>query len=178
MDEEKELLRKLKAGDLESFEKVLFHYEKAIFSYLYRLSASRAEAEDLTQEVFLKVYQKRKLIDPAQNFKSWLYTMATNAFYDRLRKKGRRPELFLEEENSFETISGDSTYLYIDRRKDIESALERLRPDYKTVIILFYREGFSYQEIGQMLSLSINTVKTYLRRAKESLRKYLGQDYK
>ncbi len=171
MDERK-LLIKLKAGSFAAFEELLLKYEKQIFNHAYRLTSNAGDAEDLTQEAFLRLYDKRKTIDPEKGVKNWLYTVATNATYDLFRKRKRANELFMEE-GEFETIATHSPYHNIERVKDIESALTELRPVYRSVLVLFYKEGFTYEEISELLGIPLNTVKTHIKRGKEALKKAL-----
>ena len=90
---DKKTLERLKKGQTKAFEEILSFYEKAIFNHLYRLSQNRDDAADLTQETFIKLYKNRKSVDLDKKFSSWLYKIATNCFYDWLRKKKRKPEL-------------------------------------------------------------------------------------
>lgn len=172
----KELLESVKNGDLAAFEEILFLYEKPIFNYIFRLVGRKEDAEDLTQETFLKLHKSVNLIDFEGNFKSWLYKIATNTAYDWLRKKSRKKELFIfdnDTEQHIETIAQEPTYYNIENAYDIEKALRGIKPTYKTVLLLFYYEDLDYNEISKILSVPINTVKTYLRRARLSLKKEL-----
>lgn len=172
---EKEILAEAKRGDLKSFEKILFTFEKRIFNYILAIVKHRQDAEDLTQEVFLKLYKNLKYIEPELNFRAWLYAIATNTVRDWFRKKGRQPELFIinEPDNNFETIDEDFSYYKLENTKDIRQALDSLKPAYRTVLSLFYWQGFGYEEIAQILNLPLNTVKTYIRRAKISFKEFL-----
>lgn len=171
--DERELVIKLKTGDLNSFEELLSKYERQIFNYSYRLTLKKADAEDLVQETFLRLYDKRKTLDPEQGVKNWLYTVATNAAYDIFRKRKRSNELPIGDDGEIETIEPSSPYHNIERAKDVESALERLKPQYRSALVLFYKEGFTYEEISVFLKVPLNTVKTYIRRGKEALKELL-----
>ncbi|MBI3626421.1 sigma-70 family RNA polymerase sigma factor, partial [Candidatus Uhrbacteria bacterium] len=106
------LLAKIKRGDLNAFEQMLFIYEKSIFNHLYRLVGHRQDAEDLTQETFIKVYRKAEQINPEANFRAWLYKVATNTAYDWLRQKKKLGEVLVDESenNIFETIPAKESY--------------------------------------------------------------------
>lgn len=173
---EAEIIQAALAGNPKAFDQLLGLYERKIFGYLYRLTNHPQDAEDLTQETFLKVYRALKTFDTKRKFSTWLYTVATNTAYDWLRKKQRRPELFIidDEESSFETIDPDSPYTTLAPKIDLGKALATIdKPIYRTVLLLFYRDGLSYQEIAEVLNCPLNTVKTYLRRAKQALRQAL-----
>ncbi len=174
----KNLLDSTKKGDFDSFEKILLLYEKVIFNHIYRIAGSKKDAEDLTQETFMRIYEKRSLIDPDKNFKAWLYKIATNIALDFLRKKTRQKELFLIDsaEEPFETIDEEDSYYRIGRTYDLERALGKLKPIYKTVLLLFYRDDFDYEAIAKILNVPVNTVKTHLYRAKKELKEILEKN--
>lgn len=169
---DKATLERLKNSNLKAFEAVFTLYEKAIYGYIFSMIGHKENAEDLTQEVFLKLYKNAAAINPENNFKNWLYKIATNTVYDWLRKKRQSTEMFIidDEENSFETIGGDSPYIHIEDAKDLESALDNIRPNYRRALILFYYEGMTYEEIADILEIPLNTAKTHIRRAKEALK--------
>lgn len=167
-----ETIERAKKGDLFAFEEIVSEFEKPLWNYLVRLSGSRDDAEDLIQDTFVKVYKHIKTIDPSKNIKSWIYTIATNTAYDYLRKKKREALVELDEEH--ETTSEAPAYNSVAieenmESKDVAAAIERLDALYKGPILLYYKDGFSYEEIAQMLSIPINTLKTRLSRAKKQL---------
>lgn len=171
---ETELIRAAKAGDMDSFERLIHRYERMIFNYVLRVVSRREDAEDVTQETFLKCYRRIGSLTDDGKFRSWLYAIATNTAYDWLRKRIGSRELFIidDPESNFETIA-DDTASYLEKAadaKDLDRALERIRPVYRSVLLLYYREGFEYREIAAIFSVPLNTVKTYLRRAKEALK--------
>jgi len=169
---DKNILIRAKAGDSNAFEYILSFYEKAIYNYCLRILKNSHNAKDVTQETFIKVYTHRKLIDPEKNIKTWIFTIATNTVYDFLRGKKRKNEISLEEEN--ETIlSLEAYYPQEGLVSDVERALEQINQEYKKVLLLFYQQGFQYQEIAEILAMPINTVKTHISRGKEQLKEQL-----
>ncbi len=171
----KKILSDAKNKSFKAFEAILSRYEKPIFNYIFRLVNHRQDAEDLTQETFIKVYTHLSSIDPEKSFQAWLYKIATNTVYDWSRKKGVHSELFIidDPESGFETIDEDFSYINIETAKDVENALGALKPAYRAVLLLFYWQDLSYEEISSALSLPVNTVKTHLRRAKNALKEKL-----
>ena len=171
-----ECLRAVQKGDLEAFETLVVKYERPIFNYLYRVLGKKEDAEDVLQETFLKVYTHHRNIDPEQNFNAWLYRIATTTAYDFMRRNKQGRELFIidDPENAFETIDEDDTYNRIETGYDLEAALQKLKPVYRTALLLYYYEQFSYEDIARVLSVPLNTVKTYLSRAKQELKKQYG----
>ena len=168
----KDILALAKNGDVNAFEQILSFYEKAVFNYCLRITKNRGEAEDVTQETFIKIYTHRKLIDPEKNIKTWIFTIATNTAYDFLRKKKRKNETSLEDE----TIYDLKTYYPKESvQSDVEKALEKINPEYKKALVLFYQQGFKYEEIAEILAIPVNTVKTHISRGKEELKELLKE---
>ncbi len=172
---DKEIIISLQKGDSSAFEYFLSFYEKLIFNYIFRIVKNREVAKDITQDTFIKVYNNTKFIDVNKNIKTWLFTIATNTTYDFLRSKKSKKEFSLDE--NIETIDEfDTYYTQGELISDVEKALEAIKLDYREVILLFYKYGFSYQEISEILALPINTIKTNIRRGKEQL-KLILKDY-
>lgn len=166
------ILIRARAGNLEAFERILSFYEKAIYNYIFRILKSSRDATDVTQETFIKVYKHRNEIDPEKNIKTWIFTIATNTTYDFLRSKKRKNEISLDEKN--ETISGFKAYYPQEGLvSDVGKALDQINPEYKKALLLFYQQGFQYQEIAEILEMPINTVKTHIARGKEELKEKL-----
>ncbi len=166
-----EVIQSVIDGDLNAFNGVMLTLQTAIFNHLYRLTGSRDDAVDLVQETFLKVFTKRQLINPEENFKAWVYKIATNTAYDWFAKNKKINEVTSLDESMLETIEDNLPYYRIDEasRIDLEQALQKIRPAYQTVITLFYQQGFTYEEIARIMGISLGTVKTFLYRAKQSL---------
>ena len=176
LENEKDLLISIIAGNMDSFETMLHYYEKPIWNHLRRITGNNDNASDLLQETFLKVYRNRKRIAPENNFKNWVYRIATNTAYDFLRKKRHIIEISLYANEGSETILPELAYSRIEEEilaHDMEKALEQVPLHYRTILLLYYREGFSYEETALILGLTLNTVKTQLRRAKQALSKHL-----
>lgn len=171
-----ETVERAKGGDLAAFEEIVATFERPLWNYLVRIVSSKDDAEDLLQDTFVKVYKNLKGIDPSKNLKSWIYTIATNTAYDFLRKKKRESTVELDDEH--ETNTDGAAYYSVKTEesmegRDVSAAIERLDSLYKGPIILYYKEGFSYEEIATMLSIPINTLKTRLSRAKKQLAELL-----
>ena len=170
----KDILIRAKKGEVEAFEYILSFYEKAIFNYCLRMTKNVQLAKDITQETFIKVYTHRKTIDENKNIKTWIFTIATNTAYDFLRSKKRKNEVSLEEEN--ETISNFEAYYPEEGLvSDIEKALLSINGEYKKALLLFYQQGFKYEEIAEILGMPVNTVKTHISRGKEELKDKLKE---
>ena len=161
-----------KQGSLPAFEQLLLWYEKPIYAFMFRFVRRREDAEDLTQEIFIKVLKSLHAYNIEKPFSPWLYTIATRTAYDWLRKKQRHPELFIidDEQHPFETIDETESYTLIGDRIDLEALLGKVKPMHRMVLLLYYQKQFSYEQIAEILAVPINTVKTHLYRAKRELR--------
>lgn len=174
---EEDLIAQAQNGDIKAFENLLYLYEKQIFSYIYRFIQHKENTEDLVQETFLKVYRNLKSFDSQYKFKTWVYTIATRTTYDWLRKAKKNKELFIidDADSGFETIAPNDAYKEIADTDYVNNALKQLKPEYQTVINLFYREQLTYEDIAKVLQVPLNTVKTYLHRAKKVLQEELNK---
>jgi RNA polymerase sigma-70 factor (ECF subfamily) len=171
-----QIITEAQKGSVMAFETILFRYEKPIYAYAYRLVGHRQDAEDVTQQTFIKFYKNLYRVDPTGDVNSWLYKIATNTAYDWLRKKNRSSELYILEESmakGWEPASDtdlDRDLEKLELKEDMALAISKIQPKYRSVIILYYYQDFSYHEIAEILSVPLNTVRTYLYRAKLSLK--------
>mgnify|MGYP001569176873 CR=1 FL=1 len=174
---DKELVQRVKDGDVHAFEKLLFRYEKQIFFYILKFINQNENAQDIVQETFIKVYRSLKTFDPEYKFKTWLFTIATNTAYDWLRKAKKTKEIFIidDPDINFETIDERLPYKIIEDKEYIDKVMKNLKPAYRSALLLYYYDGMKYEEISQVLGVPINTVKTYLSRAKAQLHKEIKQ---
>ncbi len=159
--------------DLVSIEKIMFAWERKIYGYIYRMVNNRDDAADLTQEVFIKVYKRLDSAKPA-TLKPWLYTIATNTVYDFFRKKRGTKESFIisDPEHPFETSDPFDAYIPLEERLDVEQALSKIKPEYRTVLLLFYRDQLSLEEMATTLGRPVNTIKTLVRRARIAVKEF------
>ena len=163
-------------GDQKAFQNFVEKYQKPIFSYLYRfLYQNKEAAEDITQIVFLKVYQNLNNIDGTKSIKSWIFRIAHNEAANYLRSSSRKKESLLDDEQWSKFSNPD------DQKEDISDqygeiiqlALKKIKPKYREVIVLYYFEEKSYDEIAEILNSSTSTIGTLIRRAKQQLKKIL-----
>ncbi len=176
-----------KQGHDAALRELVRRYERPVFSLLYRMVRDRALAEDLAQETFIKVLNGIKSYRPEFKFSSWIFKIANNAAIDHLRRKSI-DTLSLDGAPGAETPDqmratqlqvgdrGESPLDEVENRElgtAIERAIARLRPEYRSCILLRHVEGYSYEEIATTLELPLGTVKTYIHRARNELRGYL-----
>ncbi len=179
---DEQLIKQYLDGDEESLVFLIKRYLKPIYNFISRYLGDRLEAEDVTQEVFMRLWKKIKKIKPQKKFKAYLFAMARNAAVDFLRKKKILP--FSE----FENEAGDNLLLdtladsaplppEIFERKnlaeEISVMMEKLPAKQREVLLLHYQEQFTFQEIAEILNESINTVKSCHQRGIIKLRELL-----
>jgi RNA polymerase sigma-70 factor, ECF subfamily len=174
-------------GHEPAFRELVRRYERPVFSLLYRMVRDRALAEDLAQETFIKVLNAIGTYNAQFKFSSWIFKIANNAAIDHLRKRELEtlsldgsPHATTPDEMRATTLQlgdrGESPLQELEARElggAIEQAIARLRPEYRSCILLRHVEGHSYEEIARILDLPLGTVKTYIHRARNELRGYL-----
>lgn len=171
-------LVKMTLLDQDNFLYLVNRYEKKLLRFIQRISGlSLDDAQDLLQEVFIKVYQNLNDFDQSLKFSSWIYRIAHNQVISNYRKNKSRPQLSLFDLDleSYENLVSDfDVNQSIDQkilRQKISKALEAIDLKYKEVLVLKYLEGRSYEEISDIIKKPVNTVGTLLRRAKKTLQK-------
>jgi RNA polymerase sigma-70 factor, ECF subfamily len=185
---DQEVVARAREGREPAFRELIGRYERPVFSLIYRLVRDRERAEDLAQDTFIKVLNAIDRYDPTYKFSSWIFKIAHNTALDLLRK--REPETLslegsphattaAEAEASTVTVASDrpSPEEYTEHEElsgELEVAIGRLRPEYRTAIVLCHMEGRAYEEIAEIMSVPLGTVKTYIHRARHELRGYLG----
>ena len=153
-------------------------YQKPIFNYIYRFYGNYELAQELTQETFLRCYQFLKSYDPERKFSTWLYTVAKNLCIDELKKQRSAHEIPLEDvlpavdaRDAAGATDHNQQMECIRREENFKllEALQELPAAARTVLLLHYFQGLSYQEIGETLGLPVSTVKIRIFRAKKIL---------
>ena len=175
-------------GRQRAFRELLRRYERPVFSLVYRMVRDRSLAEDLAQEAFIRAFNAIGSYNPRYKFSSWIFKIANNLTIDHLRKKRLdtislqgSPHALTEEAQAQTTPIVESP----DERPDayvenmelgsqIEAAIGKLRPEYRSVTLLRHVEGYSYKEIAQIMGLPLGTVKTYIHRARLELKESLA----
>ena len=171
-----------------AYRELVRRYERPVFSLVYRMVRDRETAEDLAQDTFVKVLNNVERYRPEFKFSSWLFKIANNVAIDHLRKRqldtistdGSRHATTASEveATSFDVVEPGQNALEQLTSHELGTAIERavgrLRPMYRSCILLRHVEGRSYEEIAQTLDLPLGTVKTYIHRARHELRKELA----
>src|SRR6266436_5926677 len=174
--DERELVRRAQGEDKEAFEELIRRHQHRVFAVAGGILRRREDVEDIAQQVFVKAYFSLKRFDQRAAFSTWLYKITVNECWDLLRKKKVRPLVYesdLSEEQARQVITsgekvnpGPDISEKIEAREHVERLLEGLDERDRLMLILKEVEGFSIQEIAEVLKLNGNTVKVRLFRAR------------
>ena len=178
-----ELVQTAVAGREASFEELVRRYQRPIAAYVYRMVGDYDSALDLTQEVFIKVYNSLARYRSEFKFSTWIYKIAHNAAIDHLRRHavreqaltgsvdGERREVAIESRRPTPEQESERR----ERRSEIESVVQLLQASYRELIVLRHSHDLSYDEIAEVTGLPLGTVKNRLFRAREAMRDLLVQ---
>lgn len=156
------------------FSQAAMQHLDSLYGYAWVLTRNQAEAEDLVQETYLRAVRAFGGLMPDSNLKGWLFAIMRNIWINELRRAGREPQFVeLEEVESYTT---DPYRLLVQKieREHVLAAINKLHTRHREVVLLRDIEGFSYQQIAELLSCPIGTVMSRLGRAREQLRLMLG----
>jgi RNA polymerase sigma-70 factor (ECF subfamily) len=154
-------------------ERAMEQHGKATYNFAYRLTGNAADASDLTQEAFIRVFRAWRSFKPGTSFLSWIYRIVTNLHRDELRKRKGRYQG--EMERSVQPID---EYVEGHLSEPIAKALAELSPDQRAIVLLADIEDCSYQEIGRIVGCSVGTVRSRLHRARTQLRNLVSRNMK
>ncbi len=168
---DEQLMMQCRKGSISAFERLIHRWDTRMFTYFMRCVGNREEAEDLRQELFLRLYRKRKSFKAAGNFQGWLYRIATNLVIDHCKKNRKHtlptieecPEPFMLEVQGNETIMNDI-------KERIERALNAIDAEKRVVLVLHHFENMTCREIASSLNIPLHTAKNRLYRGLEQLR--------
>jgi len=186
-DPDVRLMLEVRDDNAGAFEELMLRYQGRLLTVLEHLVGDRDQAEDLTQEVFLRVYRSRKSYVAGAKFSTWLFTIANNAASNALRKKFRRREVSLKVresgplgnnplEGAVQASSGQMPARQLDKaemRDIIRLALESLNDRQRMAVLLCKFEGMSYADIGEAMEMTPQAIKSLLSRARVNLREVL-----
>ena len=186
--EEASIIAELKSGSEEAYRWLVTHYHQPVYSLVYRIVSDPADAADTTQEVFLKVFRGMKRFNGESSLKTWLYRIAIHEASNHrrwwFRHKGRETSMESHQDadgNSFGLCDilvdqGESpleTCAHEEVRTRVERELQQVQEPYRTAVVLRDIEGLSYEEVAEVLQISLGTVKSRLIRGREALKKRL-----
>lgn len=170
------LVQKAARGDELAFETLVKEHQNLVYNVALRLCENREDALDISQEAFIKAWRALPKFRCECNFSTWIYRITVNAAKDYLKKENSAAStLELSEVDDVDLgDSPDDTMIKEERILILQNALDQLPLEHKEIVTLRDIEGYSYEEISEMLSLEIGTVKSRINRARSALRKLLG----
>lgn len=170
-----ELIRAAQSGDREALMTLLREIETPVYRTAYYILGNEQDAMDAAQEALIRIYTKIGLYEEKALFKTWVQRIVTNICIDKFRKN--RPSVSIEEHEMVFTSpqNVEQEVLSSYAAKDIQEAIDKLPEHHRTVVVLRYLQDFSYNEIAESLDLPLNTVKSYLFRARQQLQNLLRE---
>lgn len=185
---DKELVRLCRDGDERAASELVSRFQRPVFSLVCRMVRDRELAEDLAQEAFVRAFDNLDKYDPSYKFSSWLFKISHNLTIDHLRKSELdtvsihgAPDATSEEEREATAVTLESQEERPDEAfearqlgGEIEEAVSELRPAYREAILLRHVEGYSYDEISEIMEIPLGTVKTYIHRGRKELQERLS----
>lgn len=171
---DEEIAHLVKQGNADIFGELVERYEAKIVRYARKFLFGREDAEDLTQEVFIKAYTNIQSFDTARKFSSWLYRIAHNEFINKIKKNERQPLLFFDPDTLWPhpaaKETADKEANINDIRNMLDQGLGKLDAKYREVLVLYYYEELDYKEISEILRIPTSTVGVRLRRGRDKLK--------
>ena len=184
--EDERLIEALRAGSPEAYERLVDTFQQPVFSLVYRLMDDPSETSDVVQEVFLKVFRNIGSFRGNSSLKTWIYRISFNEAHNHRRwfTRHRKQEVCLEKEDdeslSFQEVLPDpgrsafDVVSHIEMQALVEEALTHLNPAFRAAVVLRDIEDLSYEEIAEVLQVSLGTVKSRILRGREALKKALA----
>ncbi len=178
MDTDIALMKLIKKGDEKAFEVLYARHQRSVFNLCLRFLGNDGDAEDATQESFVRVYQAAGTYRPDAKFTTWLYTIVKNHCFNLIRKKKAADVISMEDETVPEIPSRDDDQVTMLSRTQIkqrvELAVNSLPENMRIAVILQKFEGLTCEEVADILGCSVNAIKLRVHRAKEILARQLG----
>src|SRR5579862_1596351 len=171
---ERELVERCRSGHEHAFQELVEHYKNLVFALIARTVQDRSRAEDLAQEVFLRVHRGLPYFRGEARLSTWIYRIVANVCLPGGRPAGSASlddEATGRETKSFGRI--DRQFGDFELRDRLEKAIARLPPNYRLLVAAHYLEGIRYEDLAEALQMPLGTIKTQLHRAKQQLRRLL-----
>ena len=170
-----DLVSRARSGDRNALAQLIQETHERVFNLAYRILRNEQEAEDLTQQIFVRMWHALPRFRGDSKFTTWLHMIATNTCLNRRRQLARQLEAEMPQEDLLQSVSStlgnpSQEVAQQDERAGLWAAVERLPQKYGLVLGLFYQQQLSYAEISKVLELPMGTVKSHLNRARRALR--------
>ena len=178
MIDERDLLRRVKDDDEEAFRQIFEFYVKKVYQFVYGYLKDKFEAEDVTQNIFQKIWEKRLMIDLNQSFSGFLFTIAYRSVIDHIRKEASKKQWDrirdIDDEEPLSHLTADSLLNNHQFESLYQKALNALTPKRKEIFVLSRHEGLSNKEIAEKLDISLKTVENHMTAALFTLREFFN----
>ncbi|MFT3899584.1 MAG: RNA polymerase sigma factor SigE [Gordonia sp. (in: high G+C Gram-positive bacteria)] len=164
------------ANLMPSWDELVAEHADRVYRLAYRLSGNQHDAEDLTQETFIRVFRSLSSYQPG-TFEGWLHRITTNLFLDMVRRRSKiRMEALPEDYDRVPAATPDPQQIYADANLDpvLQGALDQLAPEFRAAVVLCDIEGLSYEEIATTMGVKMGTVRSRIHRGRQSIRDYLA----
>ena len=174
-DQEKIQVKKLRDGDVKAFDYFYDRYSLPVYRKLLKMIKVEFVAEEILQTVFIKIWEKRYLIDPEKGLKAYIYQIAQNLVYDFYRNLAREDELQAQVRYAVKDVIQDAVanLLFKETHELLELAIEQLPEQQKIVFRLCKQEGRSYDEVGELLGISTSTINGHIVRATKKVKTFI-----
>lgn len=183
-ENERVLLEKARNGDVEAFERLIEGYQKRVYNIALRMIGNPEDANDLAQEVFIRIFKSIGSFKEQSAFSTWIYRITTNVCLDELRRRKNRNVISLDEEVQVDDggmqrqiasdkPQPDQLLEQAEMKRMVLAAINTLKDEHKTAIILRDIQGFSYEEIANIVKCPEGTVKSRINRARQALKEIL-----
>jgi RNA polymerase sigma-70 factor (ECF subfamily) len=182
------LMMQVRQGDIHAFEKIVEIHQGAVIGTVAKMLGGMGDAEDIAQQVFIRVWKSAARYEPSAKFTTWMFTITRNLVFNEMRRRQRKPSVSMDErEQEYNLLAPDETTSAPDQQilenelvQAIDSAIQALPEKQRLAVVLRRYEDRSYEEIADILGLSLSAVKSLLFRArtqlKENLQPYLDPD--
>lgn len=167
-------------GDQQALRLLVSKWQKPIYHFFYRFLQQRETAEDLTQNVFIRLYKAAPNYQPSARFSTYIFHIARKVLYNEFRHQQRKPSTGLEDlspHHQEQALMDEGTQQYEEWEEWMESALQQLPDRQKEVMLLHVQQGLPYEEIAAIMETPVSTVKSLLFRARQNLRNLLNQNF-
>ena len=168
-----DVLEQASAGNMDAFEQMYRATSSFVYNVALRITRNSANAEEVTQDVFMKIYRNLKDFQFRSTFKTWVYRITVNTAINHYRRSNKEEKGRVDYDNIIESLPDNRPVRegisQSDNQARLNALLDKLSPEHKTCLILREIEGLSYQEIAGALKIPVNTVRSRLKRARQAL---------
>lgn len=171
------LVNNVLKGDVDSFNTIVSKYELMVLKFVYNMLKQKEASEDITQEVFITIYNKLYMYDKKFKFSSWILQIARNKTIDYIRKYNKTYETNIDEayDLSSKEMSPEQIAEYKEAKEDIKDYIDSLNEDDKQILILRYSENLTFSDIAELLKMTESTVKRRYYRIRENYKTYASE---